>query len=1051
MFHQTCKFLLALLFSSVFAMSIFAQNVTTPQSHLLALFPAGGKVGETVDVEITEAFEIDEATELIFNHSGITAKTKMSEADDFYPEPRRVRNQFLVTISANTPPGVYEVRAMIGSMMTNARRFVVGTVPETSEVEDNNTRETATEVPVGGAVNGRFGRDFDFFKFTAGQGQNLVIDCQSQRIDSRGDPVLILFDTNGREITRSHDAAGRDPMVFLKAAAAGDYYLRVNDLTFMAGGGQGTAPYRISIADKPWIDLVEPPIVQIGKATQVTLYGNNLGGQMSEVVLDGRQLEKLTVSITGQPNSQSNQDHLAVISAPEAMIDGFYYQFKKGNTLSNPIRIGLCKDQSTGEMEPNDKLEAPQQLTLPASVSGRFHRSGDIDGYVFEAKKDETLAINVQSQQIGQPTDVLMVVQQLTTQDDGSIRTKDLNVADDPVDRTANFRFQMLTTDPSYVFKAPEDGKYRIIIRDQFDVAGSGRPACYRLTVAPPRPRFRLVALGEYLVSTNNNRNLKPIAMHARRGGGTEVLVFAYRQDGFDGPIELRTEGLPSGVTSELGGISPTLSFGGVVIQAANNAAAWRGPVLVKGRAQIDGKNFEQTAIPLEILWANINNNQAPVRIAPALQLAVNDEMQMPARIETMSPSLRTARGGKVKLPVKLIKNGEWSGNVTADVVGLHSRITKKTANLTPDGKQAELELDVNVDVPPGIYRIHARGEVDIDYRRRVDLEDLAKEDQKRIVEVVKRLSDESTKATAARTATARDMQTAQQLVNTTNSQKTQAATVLQQAKQAADQATEKSQQAMTAFDQATKKKTDADNKVKSAADEAAKAQAATELKQVTQQLQTAQTNLDNAKKAAAAATKKFEEATAKLTEMETKLNQATEDMKKKTEANTLAMENETKARDAKTKGDTKKREIDTEVSRATSVARQKKVKVPVHSKTISFEVVAFPAEVKLKSHEFKVTAGESCEIVVDCKRDFEFKDEVTFSLQTPSGAGSWQLPNAKIEKEKNQAKLELAVSKTSKAGEYTTDLIVRMRFNNRQLEDRISIKVIVLPAPEEK
>ena len=38
--------------------------------------------------------------------------------------------------------------------------------------------------------------------------------------------------------------------------------------------------YRLSISTAPWIDAVFPPVVEAGKATQVTIYGRNLpGGQ----------------------------------------------------------------------------------------------------------------------------------------------------------------------------------------------------------------------------------------------------------------------------------------------------------------------------------------------------------------------------------------------------------------------------------------------------------------------------------------------------------------------------------------------------------------------------------------------------------------------------------------------------------------------------------------------------------------------------------------------------------------------------------------------------
>src|SRR5205085_5999352 len=61
-----------------------------PHARLSTIFPPGGRMGTTVDVTISGA-DLDEATQLQFSHSNITAKAKLSEQTS-EPEP----NRFLV-------------------------------------------------------------------------------------------------------------------------------------------------------------------------------------------------------------------------------------------------------------------------------------------------------------------------------------------------------------------------------------------------------------------------------------------------------------------------------------------------------------------------------------------------------------------------------------------------------------------------------------------------------------------------------------------------------------------------------------------------------------------------------------------------------------------------------------------------------------------------------------------------------------------------------------------------------------------------------------------
>src|SRR5205814_4712194 len=79
-----------------------------PQARLNAVFPAGGQRGTSIDLTLAGGTDLDEASALYFSHPGITAaqKTQMVEG-----QPQPVAGTFTVTIAADVPIGVYDVRA----------------------------------------------------------------------------------------------------------------------------------------------------------------------------------------------------------------------------------------------------------------------------------------------------------------------------------------------------------------------------------------------------------------------------------------------------------------------------------------------------------------------------------------------------------------------------------------------------------------------------------------------------------------------------------------------------------------------------------------------------------------------------------------------------------------------------------------------------------------------------------------------------------------------------------------------------------------------------
>src|SRR5437879_2309484 len=125
--------------------SLLAQ---LPVARLLTVFPPGGKVGTQFEVGLT-GVDLDEANQLHFSHTGITANQKVGETNGL-PEA----NKFLVAIATNVTPGVYEARAVGRFGISNPRSFVVSDRPEAIAPTTNNSPANAAAISLDTIING---------------------------------------------------------------------------------------------------------------------------------------------------------------------------------------------------------------------------------------------------------------------------------------------------------------------------------------------------------------------------------------------------------------------------------------------------------------------------------------------------------------------------------------------------------------------------------------------------------------------------------------------------------------------------------------------------------------------------------------------------------------------------------------------------------------------------------------------------------------------------------------------------------------------------------
>lgn len=818
--HRGAAFWLAVLG----AVPVAAQQQAAapiPQPKLHSVQPAGAKAGGAAEVRIL-GVDLDKADRLIFSHPGLSAEPLVSPADRFYPQPRTVENAFRVAVKADVPPGIYEVRAAGFFGLSNARRFVVGDREETTEKEPNNDAANLLETPVDTVVNGACdAQGLDHIAFPGKKGQRFVVDAMALRIDSRALLVVTLLDAAGRELRRAAATRYGDPLIDYTPAEDGPLTLRIHDQTYRGGDD---FPYRLAVTTAPWIDFADPPMLRPGVENEVTLFGRNLpGGGPAGIALDGVPLEKLAVRIAGPADpAASHPPGDAFLRPVDAA--GDFVTWRLGR--SNPVRFLVSDEPVVREAEPNDDAEKAIEVALPVQVAGRFQSRGDRDWVAFSAKKGEKLWIEVFSQRLGLPTDPTILVQQGTTNDKGETTWKDLQEADDQptplpaMQGNAERRYRLGPEDPALLVTAPQDGRYRVLVRDLFSSAQGDPRLAYRLVIRAARPDFRLVALPVENFAGDNRIDI--VSCVLRRGGAERLRVLALRREGFDGSIRVEAEGLPPGVTARPAVIGPGRGSADLVLVAAADAAAFAGAIRLVGRGESEGRALLRPARAAEVIWGAATQTEGlSLRVTDRVTLGVDAATPAPLGLSIGGePAVRAPRGGKLRIPIKLVKNADAKDLDKAQVklggVGLpagpnnQKPVALKDVTLTLAKAEGELEIDFTDAAPLGPFTFYVTGEVTFPLARpaarRLD------EDKKRIDEVAKQVAAEAKQAEQAREKRDRE---AQESAKALEEAKARLASVTGNEREKAEEALKEAEAKARAAEEARAKAVEAEAKAK--------------------------------------------------------------------------------------------------------------------------------------------------------------------------------------------------------------------------------------------
>jgi hypothetical protein len=651
-----------------------------PQPRLDRIFPLGGEAGATLTLTISGA-NLEEVKALQFDHAGLTA-TLVKDAE------------FRVTIAANTPPGAHEVYAVGKYGISGSRLFAACKgLTEVAKEGTNTSRDKAQSISLNSAINGSITANADdYYRFTAGKGRPVVIDCQALRLDSPLRPVLTLTDTRGRPLLHSkpyHDRT--DPLVDFVPAADGEYLLALHDRTF-----NGDLPYRLIITTRPYLELVWPPVVQVGKSAALTLFGRNLprGQATSGVLVQAPSLEQLPWAFTAPAREQMRYDYIAHVSGAALNARAMQLWPDKVADALNPVTLMTTDIPVTLEQEPNDTPEKAQPLTLPAVVCGRFDRPGDVDWYRFTANAEQVIAVDLLCERLGRPGDPVAVLR--------NDKGEDVATFDDF--GNSSEAMTQLTRDATGTFTIPADGTYHLLVQDRFHRGGPRYT--YAVRVGKPRPDFYPVVFHEQSGS--------PTCPTLRQGGCALYELCLNRRDGFAATATVEAEGLPRGVTCPPVHIGPNAEFGSIVFIAANDAPEWSGFIRLKAWTTVDGKRVEREVTAIQRRWEE--NFPLSTRANRRIGLAVRSKA--PYRLNVAAAPLSVQAGGSVETKVVLSRLWpDFKDKVQVTAFKPPAGFEVAAVDIESDKKEATVKLTLAPEVPPATYSVVLRGDAQVSWK----------------------------------------------------------------------------------------------------------------------------------------------------------------------------------------------------------------------------------------------------------------------------------------------------------------------------------------------
>jgi hypothetical protein len=529
---------------------------------------------------------------------------------------KRDQVTFDVTLAADTPAGIYQLWVATDAGISAPMEVAIDRLPELP------MSDKIEKLPA--ALNGLIAsRDVLRTSFEGKAGQPIVIDVEARRLGSAFNPVVRLYDPRGVQLAwaQGQDSIFGDARIVTQLTHDGHYTIELHDALFNARGA-----YRLKVGALEYADLAFPLAGKTNQAVPVGFVDSNFP-MGTAVVAQSAHEGTIPVPWPASPNVTGARPRMVVSD-----MDEFIEQSAEG---------------------------APQQLTVPAGVSGRIAQPGEGDRYEFVVAPKAKLRFEVMANRLGSPLDGVLTVRK----PDGAV----LGTNDD----------QPMTSDPGVRVDIPADVKsVTVTVVDRAGRGGSN--FVYRLSAAN-------------VSQADLDLDIQAVTVPVPSRGVMVARVHATRRAN-DNPIQLSLDPMPPGVTltgAEIpaGATDTLLTF--TTGEHAPEAVLTR----LVGRVATLKSEIRRTA-------------QTPTRAVASIQPWLRNELPMafteasPLEIafEPASGDAALPLGAVLPLKVKLTRTDAAKGSVRISLLTSQVMPTKKVPKVDARKRPAGEEVVDDID-----------------------------------------------------------------------------------------------------------------------------------------------------------------------------------------------------------------------------------------------------------------------------------------------------------------------------------------------------------------
>ena len=591
-----------------------APVAVPPQAPTLNVaFPLGAQRGQSIELTLTGT-NLNDSTALWTSFPAkVTIPTDMNNGKD------AAKLRVKLDVPADAPIGFHAIRLATKHGISNARMFCIDELPHMDEAADNRTREKAQPVPVPGVVVGKTDAEAsDFFKVAVKPGQRLTFEVIGRRLGSLLDPVIKLYDgKTGREMPGhySDDEPGlqSDARLTRTFPSGGDIVIEVRDTRHLGGPDYY---YRLRVAECP--DAMAAIPLAVKRGAKATIH------------FSGKYVENVPPVEVTMP-----ADATAIQVAP------------KGPGVSGwPVPVLASDVAELVELEPNNDAAHANRLPVPCGVTARFLDKGDVDYFVFTAKKGVKYAIVAETYEVLSPAEVYLIV-------------KDAKGAELAKSNPAN--------SPARIdFTAPADGDF-VIYAEHLNYA-YGPTEVYHLSLREAGPDFDAqLALDRFALAPGET-TLVPVNPPTRRDYTGPIEMVVTGPPGFSGSVTV-----PNTPPPPPNQPAPPAAFLPVTCKGDVPTGAYELKVVAK--ATIGGKEVSKPVTVADAVKAGLNGLPFPPRqMLASIGVAVTDKPQFALAVKFTNAD--AVRGVATNVTVTATRAAGFAEEIQLAPVALPANVT---------------------------------------------------------------------------------------------------------------------------------------------------------------------------------------------------------------------------------------------------------------------------------------------------------------------------------------------------------------------------------------